>query len=200
MSRILKVLLFIIAIFAFFEVGLFASYSLISSEPVNPVELISIQTEGIGDFISSVTSEKKLNDQDTLSVINDEDVALVLNNLTNLSVNLESVTAKISTDETGNQTVTITALAVKDSQSTYGGSIVITPQETYSITANATGEVYSSGKTNINTTTITLQEMIVLYNSDGTGGNLSYSNMTNSSIDELVEYTRNATNNSTNRT
>ena len=162
MSRILKILLFILGIILFFEIGLFASYTLISSEPVNPLDLISVQLDGGSDLVSSVTGEKKLNDQDTLNITNDESVALALNNLTNLSVNLNSVSAKISNDDTGNQTITITALATKDTQITSGGYIQIIPEQTYSVTATAVGEVYSSGKVKVNTTSIALKERIVL--------------------------------------
>ena len=163
MSRILKILLFIIGIILFFEVGLFASYTLISSEPINPVDLVSVQLDSGSDFVSSLTGEKKLNDQDTLNISNDQDVALVLDNMTNLSVNLDSVSAKISKDDTGNQSVTITALATKDATITSGGFIQIVPQQTYSITAEAVGQVYSNGKVKINTSSISLKERIVLY-------------------------------------
>lgn len=163
MSKIFKILIFIVGIFIFFEIGLFASYTVISSGPVDPVELVSVQVNEFSDFIGSMTGEKNLKDQDTLNITNDAEVALLLNNLTNLSVNLNSVTAKVSTDDTGNQTVTITALASKDSQVSSGGAIIISPEQTYSITATATGEVYSSGKVKINTTTMTLKESIVLY-------------------------------------
>lgn len=194
MSRILKVLLFIVGILIFFEIGLFASYSVISSGPVNPVELISVQASGVSDFIGSLTGEKSLNDQDTLNITNDEDVALLLNNMTNLSVNLNSVTAKVSSDDTGNQTVTITAIATKDTQITSGGAIMIVPEQTYSITATATGEVYSSGRVKINTTSISLKEKIVLYNqNNNTSGN-------NSSIDSLMQYVQNNTTNINNTT
>ncbi len=182
MSRILKILLFIVGIILFFEIGLFASYSLISSGPVNPLELLSVQVDSGSDFVSSITGEKKLNEQDTLNITNDEDVALVLNNMTNLSVNLNSVSAKISNDDTGNQTVTITALATKDTQIASGGYIQIVPEQTYSITATAIGEVYSTGRVKINTTSISLKERIVLYNQNSNRG-------TDNSIDSLVNYT-----------
>lgn len=58
MSRILKILLFIVGILIFFEIGLFASYSLISSQPVNPFELLSVQVDSGSDFVSSMTGEK----------------------------------------------------------------------------------------------------------------------------------------------
>ncbi len=186
MSRIFKILLFIVGIILFFEIGLFASYTLISSEPVNPLDLLSVQLDEGTDLVSSVTGEKKLNDQDTLNITNDENVALVLNNLTNLSVNLDSVSAKISNDETGNQTITITALATKDTQITSGGYIQILPEQTYSITATAIGEVYSSGRVKVNTTSITLKERIVLYNQN------SNSNQ-DQSIESLIDYTKNNT-------
>ena len=186
MSRILKILLFIIGIILFFEIGLFASYTLISSEPVNPLEILSVQLDEGSDLVSSVTGEKKLNDQDTLNITNDENVALVLNNLTNLSVNLNSVSAKISSDDTGNQTITITALATKDTQITSGGYIQILPEQTYSITATAVGEVYSTRKVKVNTTSIALKERIVLYNQN------SNSN-TNQSIESLMNYADNNT-------
>ena len=187
MSRILKILLFILGIILFFEIGLFASYTLISSEPINPLDLLSVQLDEGSDLVSSVTGEKKLNDQDTLNITNSESVALVLNNLTNLSVNLNSVSAKISNDETGNQTITITALATKDTQITSGGYIQILPEQTYSITATAIGEVYSSGKVRVNTTSITLKERIVLYNQNGNSN-------TNQSLESLMNYTNNKTN------
>ena len=187
MSRILKILLFILGIILFFEIGLFASYTLISSEPINPLDLLSVQLDEGSDLVSSVTGEKKLNDQDTLNITNSESVALVLNNLTNLSVSLNSVSAKISNDDTGNQTITITALATKDTQITSGGYIQILPEQTYSITATAIGEVYSSGKVRVNTTSITLKERIVLYNQNGNSN-------TNQSIESLMNYTNNKTN------
>jgi hypothetical protein len=187
MSRILKIILFIVGIILFFEIGLFASYSLISSGPVNPLDLLSVQVDEGSDLVSSFTSEKKLNDQDTLNITNNEDVALVLNNLTNLSVNLNSVAAKISTDDTGNQTITITALATKDTRITSGGYIQILPEQTYSITATAIGEVYSSGRVKVNTTSIALQERIVLYNQN------SNSKGSDESIDSLINYAKNNT-------
>jgi hypothetical protein len=192
MSRILKILLFIIAILAFFEIGLFVSYTVIASEPVNPVDIVSMQLDQGSRFIDSVTGEKDLNQQDTLNITNKEDVALILNNLTGLSVNLDSMTAKVSTSQTGNQSVTITAIASKDSQSTGGGAIIILPEQTYSISAIATGEVYSSGKVKINTTTIELKERIVLYNQ-----NNATNAPKNQSIESLVNYTNNLTNNTT---
>lgn len=188
MSRILKIILFIVAIILFFEIGLFASYSLISSGPINPLELLSIQVDEGSDFVSSLTSEKSLTDQDTLNITNSEDVALVLNELTNLSVNLNSVSAKISNDDTGNQTITITALATKDTQITSGGYIQIVPEQTYSVTASAIGEVYSSGRVKVNTTSISLKERIVLYNQN---------KGTDNSIESLVDYTKNNSNNTT---
>jgi hypothetical protein len=192
MSRILKILLFIIAILAFFEIGLFVSYTVIASEPVNPVDIVSMQLDQGSRFIDSVTGEKDLNQQDTLNITNKEDVALILNNLTGLSVNLDSLTAKVSTSQTGNQSVTITAIASKDSQSTGGGAIIILPEQTYSISAIATGEVYSSGKVKINTTTIELKERIVLYNQ-----NNATNAPKNQSIESLVNYTNNLSNNTT---
>ena len=182
MSRLLKILLFIVGIILFFEIGLFASYSLISSKTINPLELLSVQVDEGSDLVSSLTGEKKLNDQDTLNITNNEDVALVLNNLTNLSVNLNSVSAKISNDNTGNQTITITALATKDTQIASGGYIQIVPEQTYSITASALGQVYSNGKVKVNLTSISLKERIVLYNQNpNTGGNTS--------IESLINYT-----------
>ena len=142
-------------------------------------------------FINSLTGEKNLNQQDTLNITNKENVALILDNQTGLSVNLDSLTAKVSTSQTGNQTVTINAIASKDSQSTGGGAIVILPEQTYSISAIATGEVYSNGKVKINTTTIELKERIVLYNQN------NVTSSKNQSIESLVNYTNNLTNNTT---
>ena len=192
MSRILKILLFIIAILAFFEIGLFVSYTVIASEPVNPVEIITMQFDQGSRFVGSLTGEKDLNQQDTLNITNKEEVALILDNVTGLSVNLDSLTAKISSSQTGNQTVTITAIASKDTQITGGGAITILPEQTYSISAVATGEVYSSGKVKINTTSMELKERIVLYNQ-----NNNTASSKNQSFESLLNYTNNLTNNTT---
>lgn len=186
MSRILKVLLFIIGIFVFFEVGLFASYSVISPDGVDPQEIISIQIDEVSSFIGSLTGQKDLNEQDTLNITNNNKVALILDNMTNLSVNLPSVTAKVAGDDTGNQTVTITAIATKDAQVTTGGAIMIVPEQSYSVTATATGDVYSSGKVKIDISTIQLKEKIVLYNQNNT-------NRANGSIENLMQYAQNNT-------
>ena len=185
----MKIILFIVGIILFFEIGLFASYSLISSNPVNPLELLSVQVNGGSDIVDSITGEKKLNDQDTLNITNDESVALALDNMTNLSVNLNSVSAKVSNDDTGNQTITITALATKDTQFTSGGYIQIVPEQTYSITSTAVGEVYSSGRVYVNVTSIELKERIVLYNQNNNTGK-------NTSIESLMNYTQNGNNSS----
>ncbi len=196
MSRILKILLFVIGIIVVFEVGLFASYTLISPSSSNPDDLLSVQMDSINEFISSLTGEETLTQQDSLNVTNKADVGLVLNDLTNLSVNINSLSAKISTSDTGNQTVTLTAIATKDTQSTSGGAIQILSGQSYSITASATGEVYSSGKVSIDTDTIKVTEQIVLYDQNGTA------NANDSDIDNLVQYSQNGTNgtNDTNST
>ncbi|MDE4077960.1 hypothetical protein [Candidatus Methanosphaera massiliense] len=186
MSRILKIILFIVGLIVFFEIGLFASYSLISSDSANPVDLVSVQLNGISDFVGSFSGEKDINDQNTMNITNDDDVALLLNNMTNLSVNLNSVTAKVSSEDPGNQTVTITATATKDAQVTSGGAIEIVPEQTYSITATAIGEVYSSGKVKINTSSISIKEKILLYNQNN-------NTSSNQSIDNLLQYAQNNT-------
>ena len=147
MSRILKIILFIVGLIVFFEIGLFASYSLISSDSANPVDLVSVQLNG---------------------------------------VNLNSVAAKVSSEDPGNQTVTITATATKDAQVTSGGAIEIVPEQTYSITATAIGEVYSSGKVKINTSSISIKEKILLYNQNN-------NTSSNQSIDNLLQYAQNNT-------
>lgn len=114
--------------------------------------------------------------------------------MTNLSTNLNSVTAKISGEGKGNQTVTITALATKDTQINSGGYLQILPEQTYSITATATGEVYSNGKVKINTTSIVLKERIVLYNQNNATSNAD------NSIDSFLAYSNNKTNNTTKNT
>ena len=186
MSRILKIILFIVGLIVFFEIGLFASYSLISSDSANPVDLVSVQLNGISDFVGSFSGVKDINDQNSMNITNDDDVALLLNNMTNLSVNLNSVTAKVSSDDPGNQTVTITATATKDAQVTSGGAIEIVPEQTYSITATAIGEVYSSGKEKINTSSISIKEKILLYNQNN-------NTSSNQSIDNLLQYAQNNT-------
>ncbi|MCD7781802.1 MAG: hypothetical protein LUG89_03785 [Methanosphaera sp.] len=185
MPRILRVILFIVAILVVFEVGLFASYALISPSTTDPGEIISTQIEDVTDFVESLFGETELNSQDSLNITNEEEVGLMLNNLTNLSVDISSLSAKVSTSDTGNQTVTITATASGDVQSSTDSGIQILTGQRYSITATATGEVYSTGRVEIDVDTIQVTEQIVLYNQNNT------TNINNSSIDNLVNYTQN---------
>ncbi|MDO5851531.1 MAG: hypothetical protein Q4Q23_03505 [Methanobacteriaceae archaeon] len=193
MSRILKIILFILLILGFFEVGLFCSYAIISSEPPSVNELIDLQLNHGSEIIQSISGgTKTLSDQDTLNITNTNDVGLALENKTGMSINVNSLSAKTSTGKTGNQTVTLSGIAYKDSQQASGNSsLVIKTDQTYSITATATGRVSSSGRVYIDTDTITVTEQIVLYNSNNT------TQVANNTTLNQTNVTSNKTNNTT---
>ncbi len=149
MSRAIKIILFLVFFFIFFEAGLFASYTIVTQQPPNPNDLIEMQLNGISSLLNLNTP--KIATQNNLEIVN----------------NLETLSAQSYQDvDDENITVNITAVGYKDSQSgtsSNTSTIVIKSNETYSITATAMAAPATDG-VKINVATIVITSSRIIYN------------------------------------
>jgi hypothetical protein len=166
-SRIIKVILFLLFFGIFFEAGLFASYTIVTQQPPDAAKLIGMQIDAVASIFNF--GEPIISTQQNLKVLNPEEVANSLQTKTNLDgVNVQSIAAQ-KTNTNGEENVNITATGYKDLQTgggvgnQSGGTIVIKPNETYSITAIATGEIQKSGVL-VDVDTIQITSTRKLYN------------------------------------
>lgn len=148
MSRIMKIILFIVFFAVFFEAGLISSYTIVTSQPPDVGKLIGMQIDEITSLISFGSGSNILNTQSNKVINNHDEVAAALQNKTGLSgINVQSLSAQISGNS--KQTVipvNITVMGYQDAIS--GGNtsqIVISANQTYSITASANGTLKNGG-------------------------------------------------------
>ncbi len=166
MSRAIKIILFLVFFFIFFEAGLFASYTIVTQQPPNPNDLIEMQLNGISSLLNLNTP--KIATQNNLEIVNKDEVANALEAKTGVDgINLETLSAQSYQDvDDENITVNITAVGYKDSQSgtsSNTSTIVIKSNETYSITATATAAPATDG-VKINVATIVITSSRIIYN------------------------------------
>ena len=167
----MKFILILVFLVVFFEAGLISSYTIVTSQAPDVGKLIGMQIEEITSLISFGSGSNILNTQQTKVISNPDEVAAALQNKTGLSgINVQSLTAQ--TIVSSKQTiipVNITVMGYQDSIS--GGNstqIIISANQTYSITATANGTL-SNGKIDIDVNTIQITSSRKLYgNTNGT--------------------------------
>ena len=167
----MKFILILVFLVVFFEAGLISSYTIVTSQAPDVGKLIGMQIEEITSLISFGSGSNILNTQQTKVISNHDEVAAALQNKTGLSgINVQSLTAQ--TLASSKQTiipVNITVMGYQDSIS--GGNstqIIISANQTYSITATANGTM-SNGKIDIDVNTIQITSSRKLYgNTNGT--------------------------------
>lgn len=171
MSRIMKIILFLIFFVVFFEAGLISSYTIVTSQAPDVGKLIGMQIEEITSLISFGSGSNILNPQSNIVISNPDVVAAALQNKTGLSgINIQSLSAQTTASKKLTVIpVNLTVMGYQDSIS--GGntsSIVISANQTYSLTATATGTL-SNGKIVIDVNSIQITSSRKLYgNTNGT--------------------------------
>ena len=163
-SKVLRIILIIIIFLIFFEVGLISSYTIVTAEAPNVSDLVDMQISKITSFFSPKTVNQALiKDPTPLSIINKKDVALKMEEQSNVDgVNVESM--NVSTyDDTDNEylIVNIEALGYA-SPKTSSSQIVISQDPSYKIiaTGNAT---YKSEGLKVDPDSITINSVLQLY-------------------------------------
>lgn len=160
----MKFILFLIFFAVFFEAGLISSYTIVTSQSPDVGKLIGMQIEEITSFLSFGSGSKILNPQTNLNITNYQDVASKLNNKTGLDINVQTLAAQ--TTASTKQTVfpvNITAMGYQNLISGGNSSvIVITANQTYSITASANASL-SNGEVIIDIDSIKITSSSILY-------------------------------------
>ncbi len=173
MNSVVKYFLLFILCVVFFEAGLISANTIVSGEPPDIGKLIDMQLDGINSLIHLLQGSQN-STQKAIDINNENDVAQAIQNKSEMNgVNLQSLSAHTN-ESTRNEniTVTITLMAYKTtttSGNSTNGSIIIKPDETYSITATAIGKVESGGITvDLNSIVITTVRKLYSNSPNGT--------------------------------
>ena len=163
-SKVLRIILIIILFVIFFEVGLFSSYTIVTSEAPNVQSLIDMQVTKItGLFGKDGVNNVLIKDPTNLNISNKKDVAAQMEALSKVDgVNVDSM--NITTfDDTDNEnlTVSIESLGYASPNST-SGQIVISQDPSYKVIASAQAS-YKGGGLKVDVDTIKISSILKLY-------------------------------------
>ena len=163
-NKIVRIILIIVVFIIFFEVGLISSYTIVTAEPPNVQGLIDMQI----DKVTSIFSPEKVNevlvkDPTPLTVSNKKDVALRLEELSNVDgVNIDSLNVTTYDDpDNENLTVNIEALGYASPNST-SGQIVISQDPSYKLIATGSASYKGTGLI-VDKNTMVITSVLKLY-------------------------------------
>lgn len=163
-NKIIRIILMIVLFVVFFEVGLFSSYTIVTSEAPNIQGLIDMQI----DKATSMFSPEKVNevlvkDPTPVNISNKKDVALKMEELSKVDgVNVDSM--NITTyDDTDNKNLTVKmeALGYASPNST-SGQIIISQEPSYKVIASADASYKESGLM-VNTNSMVINSVLKLF-------------------------------------
>jgi len=165
----MKIILFIAFFAVFFEAGLISSYTIVTSQSPDVGKLIGMQIDEITSLFNFGSNSSIISTPTTKPISNLDDVAGALQTSAGLDgINLQSISAQVSSTKATSFPVNITAIGYKDSISgTNSSQIVITANETFSLTATATAKL-SSGELVIDLSSIQITSSRKLYGNTNT--------------------------------
>lgn len=163
-NKVLSIILMVILFVIFFEVGLFSSYTIVTSEAPNIQGLVDMQVSKITGILSPDSVNNVLiKDPTSLNISNKKDVASKIEELSNVDgVNVDSM--NITTfDDTDNKnfTVNIESLGYESPNST-SGQIVISQDPSYKVIATGQASYKGSGL-KVDVDTLTVSSILKLY-------------------------------------
>ncbi|MBE6505397.1 MAG: hypothetical protein IJH63_05695 [Methanobrevibacter sp.] len=164
MGKILRILLVIVLFIIFFEIGLFSSYTIVTAQVPDVKGLVDMQVTQITGFFSPQhVNQVLIKDPTPINFTNHKDVALKMEELSNVDgVNVDSMNAT-TYDDTKNDkmNLTIEALGYAAPNST-SGQIVISQDPSYKVIVSAVGS-YRSGELVVDTSTIKVDSVLKLF-------------------------------------
>lgn len=130
---------------------MFSANTIVSGESPDIGKLIDMQVDGINNLIHLLQSSQN-NTKEAVDINNQNEVSQAIQNKGSMDgVNLQTITAQTDQSTSEDQiNVTITLMAYKTTTTggnNTNGSIIIRPNETYSITATAIGKTEEGGVT-----------------------------------------------------
>ncbi|MBE6498480.1 MAG: hypothetical protein E7Z81_09480 [Methanobrevibacter sp.] len=163
-NKIVRIILIVVLFLVFFELGLFGSYTIVTSEAPNIQGLIDMQISKITGFFSPETVNQVLvKDPTPVSIANKKDVALQLEEMSKVDgVNYESINVTTYEDPDNSEfNVTIEALGYASPNST-SGQIVISQDPSYKIIANGVASYKGTGLL-VDKNSVTINSVLKLY-------------------------------------
>ena len=163
-NKILRIILVIVIFIIFFEVGLFGSYTIVTSEVPDIHGLVDMQVSKItGIFSPEKVNEVLIKDPTPVKINNKKDVGLKMEELSKVDgVNVDSMNVT-TYDDTDNEkiNVTIQALGYASPNST-SGQIIISQDPSFKVIANAEASLKENGM-RVDTNTLTINSILKLY-------------------------------------
>lgn len=163
-NKVVRIILIIVLFIIFFELGLFSSYTIVTSEAPDIQGLVDMQVSKITSVFSPDTvNEVLVKDPTSINISNKKDVALKMEELSNVDgVNVDSMNVT-TYDDTDNKelNVTIQALGYASPNST-SGQIIISQTPSYKVIAAGTATV-KGGKLIVDTDTMAINSVLKLY-------------------------------------
>ena len=164
MSKVLRILLVIVLFIIFFEVGLFSSYTIVTAEVPDVKGLIDMQISYITNFFSPQTvNEVLIKDPTNINISNKKDVALKMEELSNVDgINVGSLNVTTYDDPKNDKiNVTIEALGYASPNST-SGQIVISQEPAYKVIFKAVAS-HKNGELRVNINSLKVDSVLKLY-------------------------------------
>ncbi len=164
MGKILRILLVVVLFVIFFEVGIFSSYTIVTSEVPDIGGLVDMQVDKVSSiFNPQNVNEMLVKDPVKVNISNTKDVALKMGNLSKVDgVNVDSMNTTTYDDlDKKNINVTIEALGYDSPQST-SGQIVISQDPSYKVIVSGEAS-YKSGELTVNTDSLKVDSILKLY-------------------------------------
>ena len=163
-NKVVRIILIIVLFVVFFELGLFGSYTIVTTEVPNVQGLVDMQISKISGFFSPENvNEVLVKDPTPVSITNKKDVALHMEDLSQVDgVNYESINVSTYEDPENKEfNVTIEALGYESPNST-SGQIIITQTPSYKIIANGVASYKGTGL-RVDENTMTINSVLKLY-------------------------------------
>ena len=163
-NKVVRIILIIVVFILFFELGLFSSYTIVTSEIPDVQSLVDMQISKIsGIFSPEKVNEVLIKDPTSVNISNKKDVALKMENMSKVDgVNVDSMNVT-TYDDTDNDkmNVTIQALGYASPNST-SGQIVISQDPSYKVIANGEASYKGNGLM-VDVDTMTINSVLKLY-------------------------------------
>ena len=163
-NKVVRIILIVVLFIVFFELGLFGSYTIVTSETPNIQGLIDMQVSKItGIFSPEHVNEVLIKDPTPVSISNKKDIALRMEELSKVDgVDYDSINVTTYEDPDNEEfNVTIEALGYASPNST-SGQIVISQVPSYKIIANGVAAYKGTGL-NVDRNSVTINSVLKLY-------------------------------------
>lgn len=146
-NKVVRIILIIVLFIVFFELGLFGSYTIVTSEAPNFQGLIDMQVSKVSSFFSpEKVNEVLIKDPTPVSISNKKDVALRMEELSKVDgVDYDSINVSTYEDPDNEKfNVTIESLGYESPNST-SGQIVISQTPSFKIIAKGVASYKGTG-------------------------------------------------------